>query len=170
MFVFLRRKKNAETLAKLSRSGGLRGCRCRLRIFGAALAVPDLRLFRSSWLACPASHGVAWRSVPRLLAPCIHGARLRLPACCACRSSDGVRSLRTLIIIGACAFCLFGLYIIYNNTAVIFNKRQRYFMCSFNKSKKYEKMGLTCAGNRAIMEAQKKTAKRRRKNNGLHWD
>lgn len=130
---------------------------------GPLLAVPDRRLFRSSRLACSASYLVAWRTVARLLAPCIHGARLRLPACCACRSGDGVRSLRTYNNRCVRVFAFLGLYIIYNNTAVIFNKRQRYFMCSFNKSKKHDKKGLTVAKKYAILWTQKKTiAKQKR--------
>lgn len=54
---------------------------------------------------------------------------------------------------------------IYNNTAVIFNKRQRYFICSFNKSKKHEKKWLTGGGNRAIMVAQEKKQQNGEKNN-----
>lgn len=67
-------------------------------------------------------HGYAFRSVARAAPATV---------CAVCAR----------IIIGACASLLFGLYIIYNNTAVIFNKRQRYFMCSFNKSKKHKKRG-----------------------------
>lgn len=171
--------KNMDTVYILRRKQNRRNAGGGVQIWRAAwpsVSPPDLR--GRIW-SCRMSSPVP--VVPVGL-PCVVSGRLAhsgASPCRACIRGDGYASgaLRVPFrrrcahfahaVINRCVrvFAFLGLYIIYNNTAVIFNKRQRYFVCSFNKSKKHEKNGLTDGGNRAIIcaEKKKKSAKRRKK-------